>query len=78
MVEISTTHFYSDKEYTFPKGFQSGHLLLEAWDAGIRPLPVCLYRTLGCTQEFLDLPWILTIMCLEKLVMLLFCLLKVL
>ena len=20
-----------------------------SWDAGIRPLPVCLYRTLGCT-----------------------------
>ena len=51
MVEISTTHFYSDKEYTFPKGFQRGHLLLEGWDAGIRPHPVCLYTTLGCTLK---------------------------
>ena len=48
MVEISTTHFYSDKEYTFPKGF---HLLLEAWDTGIRPRPVCLFTTLGCTLK---------------------------
>ena len=49
MLGIKTVYFYSDKECTFSKGFQCGHLLLEAWDAGIRPLPVCLYRTLGCT-----------------------------
>lgn len=29
MVEIST-HFHSDKEYTFPKGFQSGQAPAEA------------------------------------------------
>ena len=41
----------------------SVHLLPEAWDAGIRPLAVCLYMTLGCTlKKFLDLPRILTIM----------------
>ena len=48
MAEISTTHFCSDKVYTFPKGF---HLLLEAWDAGLRPHPVCLFTTLGCTLK---------------------------
>ena len=49
MLAISTIYFYSDKKYTFPGGFQCGRLLLEAWDAGIRSFPVCLYRTLGCT-----------------------------
>ena len=48
MLAISTIYFYSDKECIF-SDFQHGHLLLEAWDAGIRPLPVYLYRTLGCT-----------------------------
>ena len=63
MLGIKTVYFYSDKECTFSKGFQCGHLLLEAWDAGIRPLAVCLYMTLGCTlKKFLDLPRILTIM----------------
>ena len=42
MLAISTIYFYSDQEYTFPEGFQCGHLLLETWDAGIWPLPVCL------------------------------------
>ena len=50
--------------------------LLEAWDARIGSLPVCLYRTLGCNlKKFLDLPWILTIMWPEKLVTL-FCQLR--
>ena len=49
MLAISTIYFYTDKECIFPEYFQCGHLLLEAWDAEIRPLPVCLYRTLGCT-----------------------------
>ena len=51
MLAISTTYFYSDKEGTFPEDFQCGRLLLEAWNAGIRPLPVYLYRTLGCTLK---------------------------
>ena len=49
MLAISTIYFYSDQEYLFPGGFQCAHLLLQTRDAGIRPLPVCLYRTLGCT-----------------------------
>ena len=69
MLGIKPVYFYSDKECTFSKGFQCGHLLLEAWDAGIRPLAVCLYMTLGCTlKKFLDLPWVLTIMWPQKLV----------
>ena len=51
MLAISTIYFYTDKECIFPEYFQCGHLLLEAWDAEIRPLPVCLYRTLGCTRR---------------------------
>ena len=49
MLAISTIYFYSDQEYPFPGGFQCAHLLLQTWDSGIRPLPVCLYRTLSCT-----------------------------
>ena len=58
MLAITTIYFNSYENPTFPEGFQFDHLLLETWDAGSRPIPVYLYRTLGCTH----LLWILTIM----------------
>ena len=75
MLAISTIYFYSDKEYLFPESFQCGCLLLEAWNAGIRPLPVFTGHW-AALKKFPALPWILTITWSEKLVTFFFCLLQ--